>query len=461
MIHLLALTLLAAAIDLGTRIQMFVDEYLIDRKQNVELKLTEPQRREVVLELNKPWESNTSAYYTVFRDGEKIRLYYRGASSDDGSDGYTCYAESTDGIHFTRPELGIVEFNGSKQNNIIFRGGHSASFAPFRDANPNAKPDEQYKALCYEVIDRHGSMGAMASPDGIHWRRMVEGPVVPPGQYDSLNVVSWDAIDKKYRVFDRYWSKGAYTGVRAVESRTSDDFLHWSKPTPNEYAEDVPREHFYTSATTRCPGVEDIWLAFPMRFVEQRKKVPSHSEPGVSDSVFMSSRDGVKWDRTFLQAWVRPGNDERNWTERNTMPAWGIVQTPAEPDLFTMYVSEHYRWPTNRLRRVTVRRHGFASVHAGRVDGEFVTKPVTFAGESLALNYATSAVGSVSVEIQDDNGAAIPGFAAADCEAIYGDEMKHAVKWKGGSVAPLAGKTVRLRVLLNDADLYSMQFVKP
>jgi hypothetical protein len=108
-----------------------------------------------------------------------------------------------------------------------------------------------------------------------------------------------------------------------------------------------------------------------------------------------------------------------------------------------------------------VRRHGFASVHAGRVDGEFVTKPVTFAGESLALNYATSAVGSVSVEIQDDNGAAIPGFAAADCEAIYGDEMKHAVKWKGGSVAPLAGKTVRLRVLLNDADLYSMQFVKP
>jgi len=302
-------------------------------------------------------------------------------------------------------------------------------------------------------------MSAMASPDGIHWRRMVEGPVVPPGEYDSLNCVSWDPIHKQYRVYDRYWSGAAYTGVRAIESRTSDDFIHWSKPTPNQYAKGAPHEHFYTSATVRCPGAEHMWLAFPMRFVPERKKIVAHPEPGISDAVFMSSRDGVKWDRTFLQTWMRPGHDERNWTERNTMPAWGIVQTPAEPDRFTMYISEHYRWPTNRLRRVTIRRHGFASMHAGAASGEFTIKPLTFAGDSLAINYATSAAGSVTIEVQDQTGAAVPGFAAADCEVIFGDELKHIVQWKGGSLAGLSGKVVRLRVMLCDADLYAIQFV--
>ena len=63
------------------------------------------------------------------------------------------------------------------------------------------------------------------------------------------------------------------------------------------------------------------------------------------------------------------------------MPAWGIVQT--SPDEFSMYVSEHYRWPDNRLRRVTVRRHGFASVHAGFGGGEFTTPVLTFGGDRL------------------------------------------------------------------------------
>src|SRR5204862_2023166 len=119
-------------------------------------------------------------------------------------------------------------------------------------------------------------------------------------------------------------------------------------------------------------------------------------------AVFLSSRDGVNLDRTFLEAWVRPGLDERNWTQRSNMPAWGIVQL--DPGEFSMYISEHYEWPDNRLRRITVRRHGFASVHAGASGGEFITRPVTFTGKNLILNYATSAAGIIQVEIQDEQG---------------------------------------------------------
>lgn len=439
-------------LDIGRRTEMFVDQHLIDRKSDVQLALTQPTRREVVLELNKPWEGPVAAYFTVFRDGEKIRLYYRG-----GDEEFTCYAESTDGIHFTRPELGLVEFEGSKKNNILFKGPESASFAPFLDRNPNCKPEEKYKALSYFVMKRTGRMVAMCSPDAIHWRRMQEEPVVPPGQYDSLNVVTWDVIDKKYRVFDRFWSAGGFKGVRGIESRTSDDFLNWTPGTPNQYATDAPREHFYTSATTRCPGAEHHWLAFPMRFVPERTKVPAHKEKGVSDAVFMSSRDGVMWDRPFLQSWSPAGPDERNWTERSNMPVWGIVATESEPNEFSMYVSEHYRWPTNRLRRVSVRRHGFASVRATKA-GEFVTKPIKFAGDQLMLNYATSAVGSVQVEVQDEAGNPLPGFAAEDCETLFGDELNRRVQWKGGDLAKHSGKPVRLRFVMNDADVYSMQF---
>ena len=443
-------TLAGAPIDVGSRVEMFVDEHLVESKRNVEHRLTEPTRREVVLQLDKPWEGPVSAYYAVFRDGEKVRLYYRGGEDT------ICYAESADGVTFTRPELGLVEFQGSKANNIILRDPKHTSFAAFRDDNPAAKADEKYKALSYGVFDRKAFMSAWASADGVRWSAMNGGkPVVPAGQYDSLNSVSWDAVEKQYRVFDRYWSERGFKGVRAVETRTSSDFVSWSEPTPFAYADGVPVEHFYTSATTRCPGAEHVWLAFPMRLVPERKKVPSHKEPAVSDAVFMSSRDGVRWDRPFLGAWVRPGHDERNWTDRNNMPAWGIVELPNEPDTFSMYISEHYRWPTNRLRRLTVRKHGFASMRAGAGEGEVVTEPITFSGDELRLNFATSAVGSVRVELLDEAGKRV-----AESEAVYGDELEHKVVCKDGSLASHAGKPMRVRFVLKDADLYAFRFGK-
>jgi hypothetical protein len=441
-------------IDIGTRVEMFVDERLIDpvSRRGVMLELQPPIRREVVLTTDKPWEGPDSAYFTILQDGPRFRLYYRGsgAKSDLSENQFTCYAESNDGVHFTRPNLGIVEFDGSKENNIILSGITSHNFAPFLDNNPAAKRDERYKALA----GLQSTLFAFSSPDGLHWKKMQSAPVMTKGTFDSLNIAFWDPNANCYRAYSRYFDRDGYGGFRSIQHSRSQDFLHWTDPEPNHYEEGVPKEHFYTNATFPCPGAPHHYLSFPMRFVPERKKVREMREPGVSDAVFMSSRDGENWDRTFLEAWLRPGTDQHNWTHRSNMPAWGIVQT--SPDELSMYVSEHYTWPDNRLRRITVRRHGFGSVHAGRAGGEFTTLPLKFDGRQLVLNFATSAVGSVAVEIQDENGKPIPGHALAEMRPLYGDELDATVAWKSShDISALAGKPIRIRVVLKDADLFA------
>jgi hypothetical protein len=442
---------------LGSKVEMFVDDWLLDRKQNVSLRLQTPIRREIVLTTDKLWEGPNSAYFTVFRDAARVRMYYRGAVPSDNSDQQlTCYAESADGIHFTRPDLGLYEFEGSKQNNIVYRGVEAHNFAPFLDANPNAKAAEKYKALG----GVGGRLFAFGSPDGLHWQKLDPHAVMTKGTFDSLNIALWDETAHVYRSYSRYFRGGGYKGHRDIQSCTSRDFIHWDEPRPNAYiiggsTNLPPLEHFYTSATTLCPGANQIYLAFPKRFVPERTKLAGYSSPGVSDAVFMTSRDGRTWDRRFLEAWVRPGPDPHNWTQRSNMPAWGIVET--DPDEFSMYISEHYGWPDHRLRRLSIRRHGFASLHAEASGGECTTRSLILRGSNLVLNYASSAAGSVQVEIQDETGKPIPGFSQHDMMPLFGDELDAVITWqKEKNVASLMGKPVRLRFILQDADIFAV-----
>ncbi|MCU0875755.1 MAG: hypothetical protein MUE50_25765, partial [Pirellulaceae bacterium] len=116
------------AVNIGSRLELFVDDYLIERLAGeAGRRLHPPQPQEVVLITDKPWEGNTCAYYTIFQDGELYRMYYRGSHYDTQTrkpahPEVACYAESRDGIHWTKPELGLFEFQGSKANNIVWAG---------------------------------------------------------------------------------------------------------------------------------------------------------------------------------------------------------------------------------------------------------------------------------------------------------------------------------------------------
>jgi hypothetical protein len=132
------------------------------------------------------------------------------------------------------------------------------------------------------------------------------------------------------------------------------------------------------------------------------------------------------------------------------------------PDEISLYATESYWEGTaTEVRRYTLRKDGFVSAAASLGGGHLVTKPLVFEGGNLTLNMETSAAGGVQVEIQDAGGRAMEGYALADCPPIPGDHLCQPVRWKlrGGDVRTLAGKPVRLRFVLRDADLYAFQFV--
>lgn len=445
-------------VNIGSRIEMFVDDWLIEEKRGVGLKLHSPERKEIVLEFTEPWEGKHCGYFSVIQEEQKIRMYYRGNSRrDDSPEQVTCYAESEDGIRFVKPELGLHEFDGSKRNNIMLKGVLSHNFSPFRDSSPSAAETGAYKAVTgtsVQAILNKAPLYALRSDDGIHWSMIQDEPIMTDGAFDSQNVAFWDGNIGAYRCYNRCFSAGE---VRAVQSASSPDFVRWSPQQLNVYANEAPLEQFYTNSTILCPGAEHMYVSFPMRFVPERKKIAKHPEMGVSDAVLMTSRDGTTWDRTFMEAWVRPGTDEGNWTDRNLVTAYGCVESDTE---FYFYLGEHYRRPSIRLRRYAIRKHGFASVHAGYTGGEFTTRPVLFTGSRLMLNYSTSAVGSIQVELLDEAGRTIDGFAFEDMEPLYGDELAGAVQWKAGAdLSGLEGKPVRFRFRMKDADLYALQVI--
>ena len=481
----LATTVRAAApktdepIPIGSRRELMVDDYLIDRMGGkAELRMHHPIPREVAITMDKPWEGNGSAYMTVFQDGKLYRMYYRGAhvvytreAISEPHEQVTCYAESQDGIRWTKPELGLVDFAGSKQNNIILKRAGMENFTPFKDTNPQCKADARYKALG----SGEGGLFAFKSPEGIRWSLLSEKPVITKGAFDSQNLAFWDSGRGEYRDYHREFLKG-----RDIMTCTSKDFLAWTAPVFLKYSPSRVSE-LYTNQVTPYPRAPHLFLGFPTRYIERgwspsmealpqldyrRVRAAKSQREGtaLTDGMFMTSRDGLNF-QIWPESFIRPGlRTKYNWFYGDNYQSWGLIETESHmvgaPKEFSFFASESYcQGDYNWWRRFTLRIDGFVSVQAPLSGGEFVTKPLVFEGGDLALNFSTGAAGRIRIEIQDAAGKPLPGFALGDGPEIFGDDLDRVVPWKQGVVLKqIAGKPVRLRFELSDADLYAFQF---
>ena len=453
-----------ATIDIGSRRQLFVDGYLIDKMQGVRQVLHQPVKREVAIKPEHPWEKHGTSYMVTFKDGGRFRAWYRvdaGGWDGEPRNTMTAYAESDDGIHWRKPKLGIIEFNGSKQNNLVW-DGDPVNLSPFRDDNPNVNPEERYKAL-----GRYRDLYALVSPDGLHWKLASDKPLFTDRPFDSLNIAFWDPIDKQYVAYTRGVRKVGTLGhgmqqrfkggVRWVRRATSRDFRKWSELELIETG-DAPMEEFYTNATIRYDRAPDYFLMFPSRFASAREPKPGWKHgKGVNDIALLSSRDGLRFERTFMEAFIRPSLDQNNWHDRSLYMERGILQT--SPTELSLYCMQNWRVPTVHIRRYTLRPDGFVSVRGPYEGGELVTRALKFSGRKLYINFSTSAVGSLRLELLDVDGKPLPGFGLQNFPELYGDKIDAPVAWKDGAdLSSLAGKPVRLRFVLRDADLFAIRF---
>ena len=488
---------------IGGRRELFIDNSLIESLKGSEQRLHHPIPQEVAIQHDAPWEGTGCGYHSVFHDGERYRMYYKawhidvrkGSINTGRHPLYCCYAESDDGITWRKPDLGIWDFKGSKQNNITMisktvKGlkvdpGHPAVFM---DENPNAAPDAKFKAI-FRSAGKRGLL-PFKSPDGFNWSPMTEQPIFNGlGAFDSQNLAFWDPSLGKYRAFWRIFTYGGITdkewkpkGHRAIRTALSDDMKTWTDVRDCTY-EDSPVEHLYTHQVKHYHRAPHILIGFPNRYIdrghsasmsalpdpENRKLRAAAGQPrygyALSETLLMASRDGVhfkRWNEAFLRPGIqRPGT----WHYGAQYMGWHAVETksalPGAPNELSLYATEGY-WhgKGSTLRRYTLRLDGFVSITAGMKGGEFITKPITFKGKELELNFATSAAGGLRVEIQNEKGKPIPGYALADCPVTFGDTVARKVTWKNGNdVGKLAGKPIRLRFELKDADLYSYRFV--
>jgi len=433
------------AINIGSRRELFVDDFLIERLIDAKLVAHQPEAQEAVIACEEPWEGNMSAYFTLFQDGELFRMYYRGshwdiAAKQEAHPEFTCYAESRDGLSWTKPKLGLFEFNGSKENNIVWTGDGTHCFTPFKDQNPDCLADAKYKAL--SGIPKR-SLHAYQSADGIRWKRIRSEPVITEGAFDSQNLAFWDTERKCYVDYHRTKADG----VRHIMTATSSDFLNWTKPVLLEFG-DAPSEHLYTNAIQQYARAPHLLIGFPTRFQPKTQQV----EP-----VFMTSRDGLRFKRWPDALIPITAPAERDGNRSNYM-TWGLLQLPGRPNELSVYATErYYAGPGSRVRRFTFRTDGFVSIHA-ESKSELLTKPVIFTGKQLTLNFKTAATGSVRAELQGASGKPIPGFALADCKALQGDAIDQPATWPA-DLSKLSVQPVRIRFVLENADLFAMKFV--
>ncbi len=479
----------SAVREIGSRRELFVDGYLVETLKNTRFKLHEPVSGGVAIRNDKPWEGPANGPLSVIEVDGRLLLYYRAWSLKDPTDenGVVCVAESRDGgASWTKPVLNRITKPEWPDNNIIAADDGKTTFAfpsaPWVDTRPGTPAAQRIKLLQSQPLsgEQHTAMRDpggpkrlvfWASADGFVFHKLNPQPEMIShlrNCFDGGTTMFWSEVEQQYVLYYRWWDPAR---GRSMARATSKDLMTWSPSVPMTYG-DTPPEEFYTNNTQPYFRAPHIYIAPAARFMAGRQAITREQAESLqvkkirgyeyfldcSDAVLLTSRAGsTVYDRTFLETFIRPGLSLGNWVTRTNYPFTGIF--PAGPEQIQLFVHRHYMQDSWHAERMLLRTDGFASINAPWAGGEMVTKPLTFSGKALEINYRTSAPGFIRVEIQTAAGDPIPGFALSDCPEIIGDQIERIVAWKQGTdVSGLAGQRVRLRFVMKDADLFSIRF---
>lgn len=487
------------ALHIGSRREVCWDEALMDTCDGIRVQMHRPEYRGEVLKCDKPWEGNDSAvYFSMTEENGVYRMYYRGYDVDYKEDGTAdvrheplwCLAESVDGCSFTRAKLDLESFHGCADTNIVPFPAEAlkrGSVFIFRDPNPACPADEKYKALA-EYPDQ--SLRYLKSPDGVNFTYV--RVLADDGAYDSMNVALWDAQAEKYFLFYRgiHGSDapdGKWTGVtgkkphndfitRDIRVRTSQDFVNWDEP--RIIAFDPARDDvdLYINNIQKYYRADHMFLGLPVRYMDRyhdgvnipqlpgwplrqsMMKLLEREGTVMTEALVMTSRDGYSFRRTE-ESFFTPGPDrETNWIYGDCYFCYGMAQTPSPvpkaPDEISLYVGNDYHFAPVSICRYALRLDGFFSWRCDYTPGKLLTKPFTFDGSAMEINFATSGAGLVRFRLTDAQGKPLEGY---DSGNLFGDSVARCVAFEK-PLAALSGQEVRMEITMKDADLYSFRF---
>ncbi|MCP4643836.1 MAG: hypothetical protein GY851_25565 [bacterium] len=537
-----------APLNIGSGKQLFLgpwaddgrDDYLVESMAGIEMTMNEARvTGERLIVQDKPWEGAgiLDMRQFVLKDGDRFRMYYSALPFHKVVADMTkkqpaanlwkrpyqrilCYAESADGIHWEKPNLGLCEWEGARENNILFPNdtfdyvfsemeGASVFIDPvatspetkykmFVKISPVGKGGTEDKGPIPVVGEKALKKGqyAFGSPDGIHWT-LLKPEKVNPGHDDTQFSVFWDECIGKYVQYTRikvrnepqvahykalYGDKGRDTDLH-VGRAVSDDFLNWGPETtvlaPDEkdragapegvtpidfYGGNMSRYDEAPNAYIGLPNAYYHWALDPVRKWWSGKRVQL---PGTLDVQLVTSRDGIHWHRTpKRKPFIRVGPEGTFWS-KTLWPDGNAIRVGDELWFYFAGLDVSHKeqslLPSSGARgRAVLRLDGFISANAAYTGGELVTRPLVFDGGCLQLNMDAGAGGTVEVCVLDEDGEPIPGFTVNDADALTGNSVGAVATWNGDpDVSALAGRTVKLRFLMRDAGLYSFQFYPP
>lgn len=498
-----------SVIRVGTSRQVFVDRTLLPQSQNVELRVHPPCKTgEMTIKPEHPWEQGIGPYSCVMEIEGVYHMWYHAMSAanwnDDQLVGAICYARSKDGIRWEKPVLGIAEYKGSRENNIVLGFGAGGvniwqeGMMVFLD--PNAPADERFRLV---MNLKHVAPGVhlFSSPDGLHWsltqKSLITARPQEKGHHlDSQNVLFWDPARRKYVTYVRYNSNRAGSQGRSVARAESDrlggfpvaqDMQVVFGPDSTDLMHGQTNAvDYYTSEAIKYPWAADAYYMFPTTYYhylwgesrEFKDNVPTNAGP--LHTQFAASRDGIRWERFERAPFVDLGIRGEFDCYASRM-IYGLVPATDGKHMYMYYLGSDWLhgWDrddrnkkllteaglapphnTTIISRVVLRRDGFVSVRGAYTGGEFTTPPLVFDGRQLVVNIDTSATGVAGVELQDAGGTPIPGYTLADCDLIHTcNEISRKVTWAGRhDVSAWIGKPVRIRFSLRDTDLYAFEF---
>jgi hypothetical protein len=452
------------AMKISNHQQLFLDDVMVARMTNLRRELQRPQKHPAnpLIAEEYPWESRAlQVYGTVLFEPHlgKYRCWYLGSrGSDDKREHYMCYAESDDGLHWTKPMVGLPGLLGYERNNIVVPGGHGLCVLHTPD---DPDPQRRYKGL--------GGKTRAFSPDGVRWSLE---PFAAAGKNDTgSSVVCWNG---EYLAYVRNQERDPdWPGVmRAVALSTSPDFRSWSpKQTMlmTDEQDGYPWTQPYGLEVTAY-GDQLIGL-LPVLYID---RIPGLATSlGTMKVQLVASRDGRRWERVADRAILMeptPDPSGRTWDAAHIFPSTTLV---LKDDLIRIYYSGSTRRHGDKAHPPSeaVKGIGLATLPADRFvaltpadgasEGMVQTPPLLAAGKDLLVN-AEATPEDLQVELVGRTGRVVPGFAREDCRLLRRDPLRYQVEWEASgrrrcwANAP-QDRPLALRFFLRRGSLFAFQ----